>query len=204
MTTDDETTFSRDYVDKLRAEAAEARATARDLQAQAETLTQQLDELRNREMVDAIDRVNSSEGCRTLHDINDLIDRTENLDTFRGDDGTPDEVKIREAIGGLFEDRPHLFMPFAPEVDPPGLYGSYLPVTPENSGGAVSLGAALRNAASAMGYRARGDRPSNAMEHLAPHSPSQRPTGRPAESTVPVADDGARPTPRGDIAGEDE
>ncbi|MEZ5280639.1 MAG: hypothetical protein R2770_09195 [Acidimicrobiales bacterium] len=196
MTDPDPDLFDRSYVDELRREAAEARTAARDLQAQVETLTTELAESRHGQMIRAIEETNQNHNGPGLHDVSDLIGRTDDLDVFRGDNGEPDPDKIRAAITELALSAPHLMRPWVPEADPPGTPGvTGPPATAENSPAVTSLGAALRDAAASMGYRSSADRHASAREHLSPYGkPTPGRSSEPATTATGPSENSSGPT----------
>jgi len=115
-TTNEPEAFDADYVASLRTEAADARGALREAQNDLETAQGQLVDYRRGEMVSAIEEANTTAaGRKILANVADLVDRTEDLDSLRDDDGKPDPQAIRTAISQLATDRPHL-RPFVPDM----------------------------------------------------------------------------------------
>ena len=102
-------TFDREYVAKLRSEAAQRRREAKEAGARLTAMEVELVALRESAFKRALVDVNVGQR-RRLVDTEDLLtfgDRSELID----DDGRPDPAKITAAIEGLIATKPHLAMP---------------------------------------------------------------------------------------------
>jgi len=99
-------TFDAEYVSKLRDEAAAARGALREAQTDLEAMSVSLAGFKRAEMTRAIEAANGT--VPLLANPGDLIDRNDDLERFRADDGTPDREAIRDAMRTLGVERPHL------------------------------------------------------------------------------------------------
>ncbi len=122
-------TFDREYVAKLRSEAAQRRREAKEAGAQLTAMEVELGELREARLHRAVSDANATRRAR-LADVSDLWTFTDTADLV-GEDGKPDAERIEAAITELVQRKPHLaispgsptrgVMPGGPPVAQPSL-----------------------------------------------------------------------------------